>query len=269
MTFNPNKQHFDFSDLILMIEALRGEGGCPWDKEQTHESLKPQTIEEVYEVIEAIDNADMANLKEELGDVLLHVVFHSQIARENEDFEIGDVIHELVTKMVRRHPHVFGNRAADSADEVLVNWEQIKQEEKTFTSYTQELLSVPRALPSLLRAYKVQKKAGKIGFDFPDVDSAMDKLEEELNELKKAVKTGQKAEIDEEFGDILFSIVNISRFLKINPEIGLTNAIEKFINRFMGIEHLANEQGKSLDKLSLREMDDLWEAYKKKGLHHS
>lgn len=257
------KECYSFEDLKLVMNILRSEEGCPWDKEQTHESLKSSTLEEVYEVMDAINNQDILNLKEELGDVLLHVIFHSKIAEDDQNFTINDVIHELVVKLIRRHPHVFKDDQADTSGEVLVKWESIKKEEKQYSSYTQRLESVPKAMPALLRAYKVQKKAAQIGFDFPSFEEAYKKLYEEIEEFDEAFQKKDQNAIEEEYGDLLFSVVNISRFFGTNPEISLTNATEKFINRFRGIEKLAQNKGFDLEKLSITEMDNLWEEVKK------
>lgn len=259
------KGQYTFEDLRLVMDILRGENGCPWDREQTHESLRGTTLEEAYEVIEAIDNQDMDNLKEELGDLLLHVVFHSRIANDMENFTLDDVIQGLVEKLIRRHPHVFKDAQVENSNEVMIQWEDIKKAEKQFDSHYDKLIGVPKALPSLVRAYKVQKKAAEVGFDFPDCRRAFDKIYEEIKELEAAIKEGQKQLIEEEYGDLLFSIVNISRFFEINPEISLTNATEKFINRFKGIEEMAENKGFNLDELSLEEMDHLWEAFKNRG----
>lgn len=253
---------YDFEDLKRIIDILRGEGGCPWDMEQTHESLKSGTLEEAYEVIEAIDNQDTDNLKEELGDLLLHIVFHSKIAQELEKFNLDEVIQGICEKLIRRHPHVFLDEKAETSDQVKLQWEELKKTEKQYSSFGHKLESVPKAMPALLRAYKVQKKAAEIGFDFPDYTQAFLKIFEELKEFEEALKSGDRSAIEDEYGDILFSIVNISRFFELNPEISLTNAIEKFINRFKGIEEMAQSKGFELDKLSIIEMDQLWDEFK-------
>jgi tetrapyrrole methylase family protein/MazG family protein len=258
-------EKYTFEDLRQVMDILRGDNGCPWDLEQTHESLRSATLEEAYEVIDAIDNKDIPNLKEELGDLLLHVVFHSKIACDDENFTLDDVIHGIVEKLIRRHPHVFKDARAKDAGQVMVQWEDIKKEEKQYENHSQKLKGVPKALPALVRAYKVQKKAAEIGFDFPDYQAAFEKVHEEIKELEMALKDGKKALIEEEYGDLLFSIVNISRFFEINPEISLTNATEKFINRFKGIEEMAENKGFNLNELSLNEMDNLWETFKRRG----
>lgn len=257
------KEKYTFEDLIEIIDILRGKDGCPWDMVQTHESLRTATLEEAYEVIDAIDNSDMENLKEELGDLLLHVVFHSKIASEGKIFTMDEVIHGIVEKLIRRHPHVFCEKTADSPEEVSVQWEDIKKKEKQYDNYSQKLEAVPKAMPALLRSYKVQKKAAQSGFDFNSKEEAFKKVREELDEFERAYILGDKTHVEEEYGDLLFSMVNISRFFEINPENSLTNATEKFINRFRGIEQMAQNKGFSLDDLSIDEMDLLWEQFKK------
>ncbi len=259
------KERYDFDDLRRLIDVLRGEGGCPWDIKQTHDSLKSSTLEEAYELIDAIENEDTANLREELGDVLLHVVFHSKIASDDQTFTLDEVIDELVRKMIRRHPHVFSDAVAKTPDQVLMKWEEIKQVEKQYESQTHKLESVPRAMPALLRAYKVQKKAAKTGFDFPDWKEAFKKVHEEVAEFEAEIEAGDLKSLQEEYGDLLFAMVNVSRYFEINPEISLTNAVEKFINRFKGIEEMAINQGFQLSDLSLEEMDRLWKAVKVSG----
>lgn len=256
------KSKYGFEDLRKVMDILRSEGGCPWDREQTHESLKEGTLEECYEVVEAIDKKDYANLKEELGDLLLHVVFHSKIAEQNNEFNLDTVIHELVAKLIRRHPHVFADVKADSADEVVETWGEVKQKEHQYTSYADKLVQIPKAMPALMRAYKVQKKAAKVGFDFPDWKTAYNKIYEEIQEFESEILENKTEKIEEEYGDLLFSLVNVSRFFQINPEISLTNATEKFINRFKGIEEMANSKGLELNELSIYEMDKLWGEFK-------
>ena len=247
-------------DLVRIIRILRSENGCPWDKVQTHESIRMDMLEEAYEAADAIDKKDMKNLCEELGDVLMQVVFHAEIETEQGGFTMADVIQG--EKMVYRHPHVFGNGKADTAEEVLVNWEELKKKEKQQETQTEVMRSVPDALPALIRARKVQKRAADVGFDFPVTANAMQKVYEEVQELEQAVQ--ENGEIEEEFGDILFALVNISRFLKINPEFALTKAIKKFINRFEYIEKSALSEGKALSEMSLEEMDLLWNEAKTK-----
>ena len=251
-----------FDKFIDIIKTLRSENGCPWDREQTHESLRQNLIEESYEVVESIDNQDMANLREELGDVLLQIVFHSLIAEEEKAFTMEEVIEEISEKMVRRHPHVFADVSAETSEEVLKNWDEIKKTEKNEKTLGESMVRIPKALPANIRAEKVQKKAAKIGFDFADYEDVLGKVYEELKELEEAREKGSICEVEEEFGDLMFSIVNLSRFLKINAENSLTNATNKFINRFVSIELLAARENKRLSDLSIDEMNELWERVK-------
>ena len=251
-----------FDKFIDIIKTLRSENGCPWDREQTHESLRQNLIEESYEVVESIDNQDMANLREELGDVLLQIVFHSLIAEEEKAFTMEEVIEEISEKMVRRHPHVFADVSAETSEEVLKNWDEIKKTEKNEKTLGESMVRIPKALPANIRAEKVQKKAAKVGFDFADYEEVLGKVYEELKELEEAREKGSICEVEEEFGDLMFSIVNLSRFLKINAENSLTNATNKFINRFVSIELLAARENKRLSDLSIDEMNELWERVK-------
>ncbi|MBQ3038493.1 MAG: nucleoside triphosphate pyrophosphohydrolase, partial [Clostridia bacterium] len=234
--------------------------GCAWDREQTHESIKRCMIEEVYEAIEALDNNDDKMFANELGDVLLQVVFNARIAEERNAFNFDDIVNEICTKLVDRHTHVFGCDNATNPEEALKAWEKNKKKEKALKSYSDALLDVPKNFPALIRAEKVQKKAKSAGFDWDSIDGAYDKIYEELEELKQA-KSQQ--EIDEEFGDLLFAVVNTGRFLKTDPELALTNATNKFIDRFVKMEKHLNEQGKNLSELSLDEMDSAWNEIKK------
>lgn len=260
--WDKNSNRYSFEDLKSIMKRLRSKDGCPWDQKQTHNSLKHAALEEVYEVIEAIDNEDMANLREELGDVLLQVVFHAQIATEHDAFDVEDVIHELCEKLIRRHPHVFSNPEEISSEEVITNWNAIKQVEKNHISVSEDMKKIPKAMPALMRAVKVQKKATEVNFDFKEVADAMAKVYEEIEEFKEACEEGDFDHMNEEYGDLLFGIVNISRFFKLNPEFSLTNATEKFINRFEGIENLARKQGLSIRDMTLEDMDKLWEQLK-------
>lgn len=257
------EKKYALDDLVQVIRILRGENGCPWDRVQTHESIRMDMLEEAYEAADAIDKGDMENLCEELGDVLMQVVFHAEIEGEKGGFTIEDVIRGICEKMVYRHPHVFGNGEvkADTAEQVLVNWEELKKKEKHTETQTEVMKNVPDALPALIRARKVQKKAADVGFDFPVTEDAFQKVYEEVQELEEAAKL-QNGDIEEEFGDVLFALVNISRFLKINPEFALTKAIKKFINRFEYVEKSALLQGKALSGMTLEEMDLLWDEAK-------
>lgn len=253
-----------FEKLVEIMAKLRGEGGCPWDKAQTHESLKPFLIEEAYEVIDAIDLKNPEVLKEELGDLLLQIVFHSRIAEEEGSFNIYDVIESICEKMIRRHPHIFGGEKAETPEEVLKNWEDIKKEEKDFSSYAESMSELPEQLPALMKAYKVQEKAARVGFDWENVYGAFSKVQEELQEIQEVYKSEKSEKIKEEIGDLLFAVVNVARFLKVDPELALRDATKKFIRRFKYIEDEAKKQSKDLRKMSLEEMDILWEEGKNK-----
>lgn len=254
----------DFYDLLGIMDTLRGEDGCPWDKEQTHESLKRYLIEECYEVLEAIDEKNEDMLIEELGDVLLQVVFHARIGKEEGYFDINDVIKGISNKMIERHPHIFGKVKLETSEEVLKNWDDIKKKEKGFKSYTEELRHIPKNLPALMRAEKVQAKARKAGFDWDKVEDALNKVFEEYNEVKDVYKGKNRAKILEEIGDLIFAIVNVCRFLDIDPENALNYTIEKFINRFEYIENAALDKGMKLKEMTLEQMDALWEEAKQK-----
>ncbi len=257
------KDRYNFDDLKKIITILRAPGGCPWDREQTHFSIKKNFIEETYEVIEAINKEDSALLKEELGDVLLQIALHSEMESEKGTFDIDDVVNDIVKKLVIRHPHVFGEVRAENEEEALASWDSAKAKTKNLKSTSESMLSVPRELPALMRAQKIQHKAAKVGFDWETVDGAVDKLYEEINELKKAMSHGDKAETEDEFGDVLFTCVNISRFLKLDSEECLTNATDKFLSRFEIVERLAKEKGIEMKDASLSELDELWNIAKK------
>ena len=252
----------DFQDLLDIIETLRNPGGCPWDREQTHESLKSALLEECYEVIDAIENEDEDALIEELGDVLLQVVFHASIGKEDGYFDILDVIGGISNKMINRHPHVFGNEKANTSEQVLVNWDEIKKEEKGIKTLTEEMQNIAKSLPATTRAYKVQKKAKKVGFDWDDVNCAMDKVKEELNEIKEVYNCEDKSIIEGEVGDLLFACINVARFLEVDGELALDKTIKKFIKRFSYIENEAIKNNKNLKDMTLEEMDKLWEEAK-------
>ncbi|OGW41309.1 MAG: nucleoside triphosphate pyrophosphohydrolase [Nitrospirae bacterium RBG_13_39_12] len=250
----------DFQEVLKIMEALRGEKGCPWDKEQTKESLNPFIIEEAYELIEAIDENDPEKIKEELGDLLFQIVFQCQLAKENNQFQISDVIEKIVGKMVARHPHVFGKADYKTTNEVLVHWEEQKKLEGKIRESILE--GVPVALPSLLRAHRLQNRAAGVGFDWENVGDILKKLDEELREFKEALETKKQDRIEDELGDILFMLVNISRFIGINPEDALRKTISKFISRFRYIEMNAAERGRKLSEMTLKEMDLLWDEAK-------
>lgn len=249
-----------FGDLEAILDTLRAPGGCPWDAEQTHESLKTDLIEESFEVIEAIDDRDDAALCEELGDLLLQVVFHAAIARDRGAFNIRDVCTGIVDKLVYRHPHVFGNIDVKDSAEVLVNWDKLKQAEKQYKTVTDTMRAVPKSFPALLRSAKVQKRAAKVGFDWPDVSGAIAKLHEETDELYAAI--GNEAEAFDELGDLLFSAVNAARLLKLDPELALIKATEKFIDRFEQVEQKVTERGLDMSKMTLSELDGIWDEVK-------
>lgn len=250
---------YTMNDLLDIMKRLRADDGCAWDRAQTHQSIKRSMIEEVYEAIEALDNNDDKMFANELGDVLLQVVFHARIAEERGAFDFNDVVNEICTKLIERHTHVFGNDKAGNETEALDAWEKNKKKEKGLKSYSDALIDVPKNFPALIRAEKVQKKAKAAGFDWDSIDGAMDKVYEELDELKSA----SQETISEEFGDLLFSVVNLGRFLKVDSEISLTDATNKFIDRFVKMEKLATSKGMKLDEMSLGEMDKLWDEIKK------
>ncbi len=254
------KDFYTMSDLWEIVCLLRSPGGCPWDREQTHESIRRNFIEEVYELVEAIDNKDSVLLKEELGDVLLQVMFHTCIEEEEGRFTLDDVADGVSKKLIFRHPHIFGNVEVSDTGEVLSNWEELKRIEKGQDTYAAAVNSVARSLPSLWRAEKMQKKAKRAGFDWPDVSGALDKLHEETNELTQAVK--DQTNIQEELGDLLFSAVNVARFVSCDPEEALHDACEKFAHRFELVEKKAKAQGKDMKEMSLEELDALWEDSK-------
>ncbi|MBQ6820631.1 MAG: nucleoside triphosphate pyrophosphohydrolase [Clostridium sp.] len=252
----------DFNDLVEIIDTLRGENGCPWDMEQTHESIKNQLLEEAYELVDSIDKDDIDGIIEELGDVLLHVVFHSSIGKDDGYFNIYDVIGSICDKMIFRHPHVFGNDKIDNTDEVLSNWDELKRKEKKYDTITDEMNSIANALPALIKARKVQGKAAKVGFDWDKVEDAALKVEEELKEVLEVYKSNNKEKIKGEVGDLIFACVNVARLLKIDEEEALNSTIKKFINRFSYIEEESIKNNRSLSEMSLEDMDKLWEQAK-------
>lgn len=259
-----SKEHYTFRDLLHIMEILRSPEGCMWDREQDHRSIRRNFIEETYEVIEAIDQDDLEHMKEELGDVLLQVVFHTEMEREKGNFDMDDVADGICKKLIYRHPHIFGDVKVSSSAEVLQNWDVLKRIEKSQKTTTDSMESVARSLPQLIRAEKVQHKAAKVGFDWPDASGAIDKVREELGELSRAF-TGD-GDPTEELGDLLFAVVNVARFVKADPEQALERACDKFIRRFAHVEEQANASGKKLEEMSLSEMDMLWDVAKNEGI---
>ena len=257
-----SKDAYDVEDLRRIVRILRAPGGCPWDQEQTHESIRRNFIEEAYEMAEAIDEGSPAHLKEELGDVLLQVLFHVSIEEDAGRFDLDDVADGICKKLIFRHPHVFGEAHADTVGQVLTSWEELKRQEKGQSTYADTLRGVARSLPGLWRAEKLQSKAEKAGFEWPDAAAAMDKLSEELEELKSAV--AEHSNVEEELGDLLFAAVKIARFFQIDAEAALAGTCEKFIRRFAGVEAAAAARGAAMDQLSVTELTALWDGEKQK-----
>lgn len=255
----------EFSTLRKVIATLRGPNGCPWDKKQTHQSLKKYLVEETYEVLDAIDSNDEDGLIEELGDILLQVMLHAQIGEDEGMFIIDDVISSITEKMIRRHPHVFGSVEVNNADQVVENWEQIKKLEKGDEPES-ILQSIPKGLPSLYRALELQKKAAKVGFDWPDVKPIWDKVHEELKELQEEINSGDNAAMEAEFGDVLFALTNVARYYKLDPEEAIRRTNRKFLNRFQYIEEQIKQSGVSFSELTLDDLDKIWEEAKENNL---
>ena len=247
----------EFDEFVSIMKRLRKE--CPWDREQTHESLKKHFVEEAYEALDAIDKKDFNHLKGELGDVALQVLFHSIIAEEEKQFTLEEVLAEINTKLIRRHPHVFGDTVVSSSQEQLALWDKIKMTE----GRNSVLDGIPNSLPALMKAEKVQKKATKVGFDWKKKEDVWKKVEEEINELHSAVESNDKGQTEKEFGDVLFSLVNYARFINVDPEESLQSTVKKFITRFQYIEEQLKQQRKDIHQTSLEEMDKLWEEAKK------
>ncbi|WP_370814629.1 nucleoside triphosphate pyrophosphohydrolase [Butyricicoccus pullicaecorum] len=256
------KEKYTYEDLLEIMRILRCPEGCVWDREQDHKSIRRSFIEETYEAVEAIDNDDPVLLQEELGDVLLQVVFHAQIEAEAGRFTMDDVADGICKKMIYRHPHVFGSVEVKNSDDVLTNWDALKQKEKHQKSTTETLESVARSLPGLIRAEKVQHKAAKVGFDWDEVSGALDKVREETAEVARAIDGD--GDPSEELGDLLFAVVNVARFLKTDPEDAINRTTDKFIRRFAQVEQAAKDVDRSLSEMSLAEMDALWDAAKQK-----
>lgn len=252
------RERYGIGDLLAIMELLRSPEGCPWDREQTHGSIRKNFIEETYEAVEAIDAADSELLREELGDVLLQVVFHTQMEQEQNRFDFGDVCDGICKKLILRHPHIFADTSVNSAGEVLRNWEEIKRREKRQETHAQSVESVPRALPALMRSQKVQSRAAKSGFDYPDAAWAISDLRSEVDELAGAVACGDAAGVDEELGDVLFSAVNVARFVGVDAEQSLTRSCDKFVARFALVEQLARERGIDMREAGIDSLNGLW-----------
>ena len=266
-------KNIKFEDLVKIMERLRGNDGCPWDKEQNRKSVKPYLIEESYEVLEAIDEGKPEKIKEELGDLLFQILFHAQISKDMGEFDINDVIKKIHEKMIRRHPHVFnppsppfnkGGKWGISAKDALAQWEDIKKKEKGYEGRKSVLDGVPKELPSLLMAHRLQDKAARVGFDWEHIDQVFAKVEEEMDEFRKAFSDKNADEMENELGDLLFALVNIARFIEVNPEDALRKTISRFIKRFHYIEEEIAKQGRELKNVSLEEMDKLWDEAKEK-----
>ncbi len=250
--------------LVDLMAVLRSPGGCPWDLKQTTESLKPFLIEETYEVVDALDEGDPQKVKEELGDLLFQIVFHARLAEEQGEFTLDDVIETNLEKMIRRHPHVFGTEKVSTAQEVVANWEEIKKKEKAHSQRKSVLEGVPRSMPALSRAHRLQQRAARVGFDWKRLDEALPKLDEEIAEFKESLATKDASRIEEELGDVFFTLVNLSRFLDVDPEEALRKTISKFIRRFRFMEESAADAGTSLNDMTLEEMENLWQEAKGK-----
>lgn len=261
------QNRYDIDDLIDIMSVLRSENGCPWDREQNHRTLEKYLLEECYEVIDAVEQNSDEKILEELGDVLLQVVFHSQIAKEKGAFNFSDVVDSECRKMILRHPHIFGDENIKTSSGVLKRWDEIKKQEKGIISHTDVLKEVPRYMPALMRGYKVQEKAAKVGFDWDKVEDALSKVHEELDELKEVYKGNNKERISEELGDLIFAAVNVARFLNVEPENAVHKTIEKFIKRFEYIEKTAAKNGQNMEDMSLDDMDKLWNEAKMYNFH--
>ncbi len=257
------KDRYTCEDLVRIVTILRSPGGCPWDREQTHESIRKNFIEETYEVVEAIDKASPEMLREELGDVLLQILLHAEMEREKGVFDFSDVCNEISQKLIVRHPHVFGDVAVSGSEEVLKNWDAIKRATKKQKTTTESILSIPREFPALMRAQKTQEKASKAGFDWEEASGAVEKIGEETAEVREAMASGDAARISDELGDLLFAVVNVCRFAHTDAEEALTGATDKFTDRFRLVEQYVAETGKTMKDFSLEELDVFWERAKK------
>jgi len=253
-----------FDELVQIMKRLHDPDGCPWDREQTHQSLKPYLMEETYEALEAIDSGSEERLAEELGDVLLQVIFHAEIAHRQGHFTIEDVLRGIIDKLKRRHPHVFGDITVDRSEQVIKNWEEIKRREKRGKKGDGSVLDgLPKSLPALIKARRIQEKVSRVGFDWARTEEVMMKVEEELRELKEASLSKNKEAIEEELGDLLFAIANLARFVSLCPEDALRKTIDKFQRRFQHIERELPKRGLKLGEASLEEMDEIWEEVKR------
>lgn len=257
------KDTYSVEDLVSIMRLLRGENGCPWDKEQTHSSIRNNLLEEAYEAIDAIDRLDDMDMAEELGDLLLQIVFHCQMADERGAYDLNVVADKVCKKLIYRHPHIFSDINVQNSEEVLENWDKLKNKEKHMQSFSDTLLAVPKAFPACLRAQKVQKRASKAGYDFKSIHNTILKIEEELAELKQALEQKDFDSVSAELGDLLFSVINTARFLKVDAEQSLNNTTERFISRFTLAEKIAAKQNRDLSELSEEELDNLWEQAKK------
>ncbi len=255
-----------FEELVKIMVKLRSGTGCPWDREQTHQTLRPYLIEEAYEVLDALDHGDDGDFRDELGDLLLQVVFHAQIATEEQRFDIDDVARAINDKLVRRHPHVFGDTRADTSEQVLTNWEKIKREEKGGEGRKSVLDGLPASMPALLQAYRIQEKVARVNFDWDDVKEVLLKVGEEIDEVSMALDQGDKEKIEEEMGDLLFSMVNLSRHLNVPPEDALRRSNDKFMRRFRYIEAALELRGESLERATFEKLDELWKEAKQREL---
>ncbi len=256
------KEEYGFDDLVVVVEVLRSEIGCPWDREQDHKSIRKDFIEETYEVIEAIDTENPELLREELGDVMLQVVFHARIEQEKGSFNIDDVANDICKKLIHRHPHVFGDVVANTTDKVLSNWEKIKSDEKQRRTLTDKLRAIPPMLPALMRAEKVGKKAKC--FDFENKEQVLDKLDEEIAEVKMAIESGNAQNIEEEIGDLLLTVTSLCRKVGVDSEVALSKATEKFIDRFETLENIVNSKELDINSMKMTELDAIWNEFKHK-----
>ncbi|WP_303851011.1 nucleoside triphosphate pyrophosphohydrolase [Seleniivibrio woodruffii] len=248
----------EFENLVKIVKTLRSENGCPWDREQNLFSTKNLFIEEAFELLDALDRQDIANIREELGDVLFHTVFHSVMAEDEGRFNIDEVLAEVSAKLVRRHPHVFGTKSVSDSQEVLANWDEIKKEEKKAKKAESILSDIPAAYPSVMRALKIQEKVRKVGFDWEKPEDCMAKMDEEISEFKEAFAENDREKMEHEIGDVLFSVINMARFCRVNPDEALRKANDRFIKRFSHIEKQLKSRGSSCEEATLEEMENLW-----------